>query len=120
MKHLHQHSTGSEAVRHWWKQRLTAVILVPLGIWFVVSLLTKVGSDYQQFVIWLRSPFITALMIGFLVSLFYHGYLGMQVVIEDYVSDLGRRAFWLILLKLIWLGTGLLSIIAVLFVALGR
>jgi succinate dehydrogenase / fumarate reductase membrane anchor subunit len=86
-----RHATGlgsaKEGVEHWWMQRLTAVALVPLALWFAASIVTHSGSDYIAFVTWLKTPFATLMMILFLVALFYHVALGLQVIIEDYIHS---------------------------------
>lgn len=70
---------------HWWIQRVTAAALVPLTFWFVASLVAFASSDYDAFRAWIRSPITTVLLLSFLIMLFYHIALGLQVVIEDYV-----------------------------------
>jgi succinate dehydrogenase / fumarate reductase membrane anchor subunit len=70
---------------HWWTQRVTAIALVPLTFWFVASLVTFASSGYDAFRTWIQSPFTTVLLVSFLIMLFYHIALGLQVVIEDYV-----------------------------------
>ena len=118
MEDLHQEPHAGEAVSHWWKQRLTALALIPLSLWFLVNLLMHVGADYQHLILWLHTPWTATLMILFLSSLFYHGYVGIQVVLEDYVPHLGWRVFWLIGCKFVCFGFGLLSIISVFLIAL--
>jgi succinate dehydrogenase / fumarate reductase membrane anchor subunit len=66
-------------------QRVTAVALVPLTLWLAVSLFARARSDYGAFILWLRTPFTTILMVLLLIALFYHMALGLQVVVEDYV-----------------------------------
>jgi succinate dehydrogenase / fumarate reductase membrane anchor subunit len=66
-------------------QRVTAVALVPLTLWFAGSLIARAGNDYGAFILWLRTPFTTVLMVLLLIALFYHMALGLQVVVEDYV-----------------------------------
>lgn len=72
---------------HWWTERITAVALIPLSVWFAASLIAYSGSNYQAFIGWLGSPITTVLMILLLLSLFWHAALGLQVVIEDYVHS---------------------------------
>ena len=76
--------SAREGVRHWWVQRVTAVALVPLTLWFAASLIARAGSDYGAFILWLRTPLATVLMVLLLIALFYHMALGLQVVVEDY------------------------------------
>ena len=47
--------TAKEGVHHWWMQRLTAVALVPLVLWFVISIAGLAGMDHQQAVAWISS-----------------------------------------------------------------
>jgi succinate dehydrogenase / fumarate reductase membrane anchor subunit len=68
-------------------QRVTAVALIPLSLWFAASLIGLAGSDYNAFVEWLRAPFATILMVLLLIALCHHMALGLQVVIEDYVHS---------------------------------
>jgi len=74
-----------EGVHHWWAQRMSAVALLPLSLWFVYSVITLTGSDYTSFVAWAgefgNSVFLSLLVI----TMFHHAQLGLQVVIEDYV-----------------------------------
>src|SRR5665213_1753403 len=79
--------SAKHGVDHWWIQRVTAVALVPLTVWFVASLIVIAGSDYNAVMIWLRSPLVTISMALLLVALFYHMALGLQVVAEDYIHS---------------------------------
>jgi succinate dehydrogenase / fumarate reductase membrane anchor subunit len=75
--------SAREGVEHWWMQRVTALALFPLTLWFVVSLIALTGSDYNAFIAWLKAPFAAILLI----ALFHHTALGLQVVVEDYVHS---------------------------------
>lgn len=77
-------------LEHWWTERVSAVALVPLSLWFVASIIAHTGSDYTTFVAWLKTPLASILMILLLITLFYHTALGLQVVIEDYVHSKAR------------------------------
>ena len=79
--------SAKNGVDHWWAQRVTAIALVPLTVWFAASLMAHVGDDYGTFIAWLRMPIATILMALLLIALFYHTALGLQVVIEDYVHS---------------------------------
>jgi succinate dehydrogenase / fumarate reductase, membrane anchor subunit len=110
---------AKEGLHHWWLQRLTALALVPLTVWFVASLVGLVGSGYGEFVAWLSGPCNAAAMILFLGVTFHHAQLGMQVVIEDYVSDHGWRIASIIAVKFICYGLAVLSIVSTLIVTFG-
>jgi succinate dehydrogenase membrane anchor subunit len=88
--------TAHEGASHWWHQRITAVALVPLGLWFAISLLGLDVSSYAALVAWISEP-LTAVLLSLTVTcLTYHSWLGIQVVVEDYVG--GRSAKIVVLL----------------------
>lgn len=74
-------------VEHWWAERVSAVALVPLTIWFAASIIAVAGRDHAAFMAWLGSPVSSVCMVLLLLTLFYHMALGLQVVIEDYVHS---------------------------------
>jgi succinate dehydrogenase / fumarate reductase, membrane anchor subunit len=76
---------AKEGVAHWWMQRVTALLLIPLVIWFVAALLAHIGADYASVIAWLHQPLTYGLMVVLLAAMFWHAALGLQVVIEDYV-----------------------------------
>jgi succinate dehydrogenase / fumarate reductase membrane anchor subunit len=77
--------------KHWWAQRLTAVALVPLTLWFIWSVLHLTGASQTDIADWLASPVRLALLLALIVATFHHLQLGLQVVIEDYVSHEGVK-----------------------------
>lgn len=93
------HGSAKGGAKHWWAQRVTAIALVPLGLWFVTSLVQLMRSDYASMVVWFSSPLVALLMSGFVVAMFYHAYLGIQVVLEDYVHKKSTLITLMILLK---------------------
>lgn len=70
---------------HWWAQRLTALALVPLSLWFIFSVIHLSGASHQAVIDWLSSTLTLGLMLALIVATFHHLQLGVQVVIEDYV-----------------------------------
>ena len=76
--------SAKSGVEHWWAERISAIALIPLTLWFIGSIVAHTGSDYAAFTEWLRRPYVAILMIALLIALFYHAALGLQVVIEDY------------------------------------
>ncbi|MEE9157314.1 MAG: succinate dehydrogenase, hydrophobic membrane anchor protein [Gammaproteobacteria bacterium] len=111
--------SAKEGVRNWWMQRLTAVALVPLSLWFVVSILSMVGADHATVSQWIGSPLVTVLLILFIVALFYHAQLGMQEIIEDYVHTEWLKVTSGIVLKFAAILLGIVCAVAVLKVSLG-
>ena len=77
--------SAKDGVQHWWRQRVTAAALLVLGIWFVLLVLSLLHGGYAAAHAALAHPLNAALMIAFLIALFWHMQLGVQVVIEDYV-----------------------------------
>ena len=77
--------SAHEGVKHWWAQRVSALLLIPLIIWFVIGLVVHTGADHAAVTDWLGNPVNYGLMLVLLGAVFWHGALGLQVVIEDYV-----------------------------------
>jgi succinate dehydrogenase / fumarate reductase, membrane anchor subunit len=113
------HGSAKEGVMHWIAQRLTSIALIPLMIWFVVSLLMRLHENYHGFVAWIASPLTSVLLTLLVVTLFYHMWLGLKVVIEDYVLTPMKRYTTLILLKFSLFFLATLSIFTILKIALG-
>jgi succinate dehydrogenase / fumarate reductase membrane anchor subunit len=82
--------SAKDGVEHWWRERLTAVALVPLALWFIASMTVHGGDDYIEIIAWLRTPFSTLMMVLLLAAVFHHSALGLQVIIEDYVHSAAR------------------------------
>ncbi len=111
--------TAKDGVAHWWTQRLTAVALVPLTLWFVVSLLMLGSLDYALVHAWLETPLHAVPTLLMVLALAYHSRLGVQVVVEDYVHHHGAKLVTLILIDFAHiLGAGI-AVFAVLQVAFG-
>ena len=111
--------SAKEGVEHWWLQRVTAVALVPLVLWFVAALLAHLGADHAAAVAWLRSPLTAIAMVLLVVATFVHMALGLQVVIEDYVHHEGAKIASLVLVRLACWALGAAALFAVLRVAFG-
>jgi succinate dehydrogenase / fumarate reductase membrane anchor subunit len=111
--------SAKEGVAHWWAQRLTALALVPLVLWFVISVIGLVGAGRAAVVDWLESPLSAGLMILLIVATFHHAQLGVQVVIEDYVHNEAAKLAFIILVKFAALILGLAAILAVLSIVFG-
>jgi succinate dehydrogenase / fumarate reductase membrane anchor subunit len=76
---------------HWRWQRISALVLMPLSIWLIVSFSSVVYNEYQQSLAWVSAP-LPGLLLGItLISLLFHGHLGIVVVIDDYVRGPWRK-----------------------------
>ena len=91
--------SAREGVAHWWAQRVTALLLVPLLLWFVVALLAHTGADREAVAAWLGQPVVYGVMVVMLGAVFWHASLGLQVVIEDYVHREGVKIAAILLVK---------------------
>ena len=110
--------SAKEGSGHWWWQRMTAIALVPLTLWFVYSVAKLTGPCLEDVDAWMASPVTSTLLIAFVVSLFYHTQLGLQVVLEDYVHHEGLKIFTILAVKAISVMLIILSTISILQVAL--
>ena len=99
---------------HWSAQRLTALALMPLTLWFIFSVFHLLGASHQAVVDWLSAPFTLVLMLAFIVATFYHLQLGLQVVIEDYVHSYEIKTASLLAMKAACWLVGLACIISAL------
>lgn len=109
---------SSHASRHWLWQRATAVALVPLTLWFVFNILSAIGDSHAAVVAWVSRPGVTVAFIVYLVMMFWHAQMGLQVVLEDYVATESARAKCLLASRLINSAAAAVAIAAVFVIAL--
>ena len=110
--------SAKDGTHHWWMQRVISVIMVPLMLWFVISLLTISRVDYPTFQHWMSRPWNAGLLLALLSTMFYHASLGMQVVYEDYVRPECRKVMAIIITNLLLLVLAAVAIVSVLKIAL--
>ena len=109
--------SAKEGTEHFWRQRLTAVANIPLviiGLWLVISL---VGAPYGEVRATLASPLVAIFIALFSISVLYHMRLGMQVVIEDYVSGEGAKIVLLVLNTLFCIALGAIAVMSIIVIA---
>lgn len=104
---------------HFWMQRLTALALIPLTLWFVAALASMGNVEYAEAVAWVKSPLTAVLLLALIVATFHHMQLGLQVIVEDYVHAEGLKIASLIVMKCGSVLLGLAAAFAVLKVAFG-
>jgi succinate dehydrogenase / fumarate reductase, membrane anchor subunit len=110
--------SAKDGTAHWWAQRVSAVALIPLTLWFVFSLLTLPAFDYDTVRTWLSVPFSGFLAVLLVAVLTYHSYLGTIVIVEDYVAAAGMKVLTLLLLRFLYVlcgGAGIFAILRVVF-----
>ena len=110
--------SAKEGVHHWWVQRISSVLMVPLALFLTYSFISLDSFDYTTVSEWLASPWIAASMFLFVVTMFYHSELGVQVVIEDYLHG-KTKVILMMLSKFLHLLLGVAAALAVLRIALG-
>ncbi|WP_425068453.1 succinate dehydrogenase, hydrophobic membrane anchor protein [Reyranella sp.] len=111
--------SAKDGLHHWWAQRLTALALIPLVIWFAISLVTMSGADYGMVRAWIGSPVAMVLLILTIVIGLHHGQLGLQVVIEDYVHNDGIKLALIVAVRFIAVLFGLAAVVAIMRIGFG-
>jgi succinate dehydrogenase / fumarate reductase membrane anchor subunit len=111
--------SAKEGVEHWLAQRITAIALLPLGLWFVSAVISLVGADLETVQNWVSQPLAAILLVLLLIAMFYHLALGIQVVIEDYVHTELARLGLVVVVRLLSFGFAVAGIFAVLSIAFG-
>ena len=110
--------SAKSGLSHWWHQRLTAIAMVPIMVASLI-LVAQIGMlDYQGAIDLMANPLAATLLLLFVLVGFFHAALGLQVVIEDYVSNEGARMGLIITVKMISFALAVLSIVSILKVAL--
>jgi len=111
--------SAKDGTAHWWAQRVTAVGLVPLVLWFAFSVVSLSTGDHAEVTAWLAEPWVAVLTMLLLLATFYHASLGCQVVIEDYIAHEGWRIAALVLVKLVLVALAIAGLFAVAKIAFG-
>lgn len=111
--------SAKDGVEHFWVQRITGLALIPITLWFCFSVASLPSADYAQVAKWLSSPFNAAMMIITVIMAFHHAQLGLQVIIEDYVSCHAKRTAGIIVAKFACFLFGVIGVVSVLKVAIG-
>jgi succinate dehydrogenase / fumarate reductase membrane anchor subunit len=112
------YGSAKEGVQHWWGQRISAIALIPLCLWFVSAIIGLVGSDLDAVQNWVGRPLPAILLLLVVIAVFYHAALGLHVVIEDYVHAELAKLGLVIVVRLLCFGFAVAGIFAVLSLAL--
>lgn len=111
--------SAKEGVAHWWDQRVSAVAVAVLGLWFVFSLVTLPDLSYGTVVAFAGSPMRAVLLALFVAVAAWHSALGVQVVVEDYVHDAGAKVVLLLVVKFVHALAGAAGVFAALKLGFG-
>ncbi len=104
--------SAKDGVNHWWMQRITAIALLLLSPWFIYFAVSLIGADQYSVRTAIATPLNATLLVSFLIAMFWHARLGLQVVIEDYIH--GWQEITLqVLIKFIYAIAAIASIIAI-------
>jgi succinate dehydrogenase / fumarate reductase membrane anchor subunit len=112
--------SAKHGVDHWWAQRVTAIALVPLAVWFGFSLLFIARFDYATLAQWVSHGWNAVLLVALVLVIAQHSYLGVRVVVEDYVHPPGARIVALLVLQFAHVLIAAAGVFAVLKIALGN
>ena len=110
--------SAKDGTSHFWHQRLTSIALIPLVLWFAFGL-ASLPTDYASLTAYIQQPVIAVALILLIVMLFYHAQLGIQIVLEDYVSSHGKRTLMIIATGFLFLISALVGIVAVIKILVG-
>lgn len=110
--------SSKDGVDHWIAQRVSAIAMIFLGLWLVWALVKVGGLEASEIQSWLQRPWPLLGMILTVCVGLYHGYLGLQVVIEDYIHGSFARPFCLLTLKFLSVGAGVLALLSLLKIGL--
>ena len=111
--------SSNDGVHHWWMQRLTGITLVPLCLWFVFSVVGLVDADLLTVTDWVGRHYNPVLLILFVICMFHHAQLGLQVISEDYIHSESTKVTLLVSVKLGALLLGACSAFAVIRLTFG-
>jgi len=112
--------SANDGTEHWWAQRVTAVALLILGLWFLFSLLQLDNFAHATVSDWLSRPFSGVMMLLFCLTIAWHSYLGVQVVLEDYVHGPLIKVVSLLISRFMHAFIAIAAVLAILKVSLGE
>ena len=115
------HGSGSaqDGTQHWWAQRLSSLLLIPLVAWLIYAAVQLSGADYDTAAAFVARPLNSGVSILVALTIFYHARLGLQVVVEDYVHTPWLEITMQMLIKLFALVGALVATLAILRIAFG-
>lgn len=120
LSHARGLGSAKDGTGHWWTQRLTAIALVPLMLWFAWSIIGLTAADYATVHAWIAQPTNAGLLLILIYAAFYHSMLGLQVIIEDYVHVGWLEVSLMVLVRFGSIFLGIAAALAVLLIATGN
>ena len=110
--------SAKDGTTHFWRQRMTALLLIPLVLWIGFSL-AALPVDHATLTSWIQQTWVTIALILLIIATFYHAQLGLQVIIEDYVASHSRRTLIVLVSNLACLLVGTIGVVSVLKISFG-
>ncbi len=99
---------------HFWVQRVSAVALIPLSMWFMVEILTTlIGADRAGVAAWIANPITALVLAALIVAMFIHARIGIHEIIADYVPHEGKKITLVLLTNALIYGFGAVSLMAI-------
>jgi succinate dehydrogenase / fumarate reductase, membrane anchor subunit len=109
--------SSKEGTHHWWMQRVSSIALVPLSLYWLSCLPEMTTGTYAHFISWIGSPLVAIIAILFILTSFYHAALGLQVIIEDYITREGAKLSLLMLNNFTFIALGAACVFAILHIS---
>ena len=106
-------------LNHWILQKVSALVLIPLGIWFLFMIKDFLYYDFTNKILWFKNFYNSLLLSIFLLVSIFHLRLGLTVVIEDYIHSLKRKKTLLSLLEILYLFLAVFTVIIILILYMG-
>ena len=110
--------SAKTGTHHWWMQRVTAVALIPLSFWVILFIQQLFDASYPEMKQWLSSPFNLTLLLSWVFISAYHAAIGLQVVIEDYLSPTWLKITLVWMVKLAFLGGAITALVLAIRIAI--
>ena len=111
--------TAKDGTSHWWGQRISGVAMAILGLWFAWSIATITDYGHANTVVFISQPFNAVMLMLLCVTMAYHSYLGVQVVIEDYIHSHGLKLLSLVLSRFAHIFLAAVGLFAILRLGIG-
>ena len=99
---------------HWWHQRLTSIIMALLLIWLLFFIKSNTNQELSTVIASIHKPYNIVPMLLLICTAFYHGMLGMRIIIEDYISNIAVRSFLVVFTQIFCIVTIVSMIVALL------
>lgn len=111
--------SAKDGTHHFVVQRVTAIAMIPLVLYVVGLIVSWIGADYAAVRASVANPCNAVLLSAFLIAMFWHAKLGLQVVIEDYVHTPGLAIASQLAVVFVCVLAALASVLAIIRIALG-